>query len=431
MSVQQLPSKRWRAQVFDAQANTKISVSKLLSPKEMEDLGADERGTFERKNQAIAACEKALPRIEDRKKPTVKAWHKRWLSDALFIRHIGESTLVHRMERTKAFVAKHGHLLLTQVDDGVVSEWLEGGANLGTVDVLRTMFNDAMSAEAGRIIKVNPWAGISVKQSHGNKFKQPPTEKQMWHMLDRAEQLAPLSFALYVGLGCMTGMRPGQLDALMWDDVLWHRDRIEVQRQWSAKLNKITQPKTGAHDVVIVDHARVILKRAEKLRVPGVPWVFTTVRGHHYTPSTRFHHWNKVRIGAGVEDKTLYLCTRHFFGWYAYVRLRLPAEVVGAQLGHADGKLVRELYGHPDRQDWLDRVGDAFKIERPSDEPRTAAVSGDEAARHLRLVEPQAVCHGFANGCGCATCRSRGGGDVSAEPVRQPWEPVHHELAPS
>jgi hypothetical protein len=40
-------------------------------------------------------------------------------------------------------------------------------------------------------------------------------------------------------------------------------------------------------------------------------WVFTTLRGHHYTPSTRAHHWNRVRCAVGIGDTSLYLASRH------------------------------------------------------------------------------------------------------------------------
>jgi hypothetical protein len=76
------------------------------------------------------------------------------------------------------------------------------------------------------------------------------------------------------------------------------------------------------------------------------------------------------------------------------------------------------------------RVGDTFKLRRPVDEPSTRPADGGVADRHLRLVEQATVCHGYANGCGCARCQSRRD-DVPAKLIRQPWEPVHRELIPS
>jgi len=53
-------------------------------------------------------------------------------------------------------------------------------------------------------------------------------------------------------------------------------------------------------------------------------WVFTTLRGTHYTPSARTFHWNRVRCTIGLGDVSLYLATRHLYGWYALNVLDLP-----------------------------------------------------------------------------------------------------------
>ncbi len=47
------------------------------------------------------------------------------------------------------------------------------------------------------------------------------------------------------------------------------------------------------------------------------------LRGTHYTPSTRNHHWNRVRCTLGLGDVELYLATRHFFVTYAIEQLDL------------------------------------------------------------------------------------------------------------
>ncbi len=84
--------------------------------------------------------------------------------------------------------------------------------------------------------------------------------------------------------------------------------------------------------------------------VAGGDFVFVTLRGTHYTSSSRTHHWNRVRTAAGLGSTSLYLATRHYFGWYAINVLELDTAVVAEQLGHKDGgKLVEQLYGHPDK----------------------------------------------------------------------------------
>ena len=64
----------------------------------------------------------------------------------------------------------------------------------------------------------------------------------------------------------------------------------------------------------------------------------------------------------------LYTATRHFFGWYALNVLELAPEVIALHFGHTDGgRLIRELYGHPDAVLARRRICEAFR--------RTAAVT--------------------------------------------------------
>jgi integrase len=91
-------------------------------------------------------------------------------------------------------------------------------------------------------------------------------------------------------------------------------------------------------------------------------WVFTTLRGTHYTASSRSHHWNRVRCAAGLGQMDLYTATRHYFAWYALNVLDLPPHVIALQLGHRDGGgLVRTNYGHPDAAIARERVRQAFE----------------------------------------------------------------------
>jgi integrase len=106
--------------------------------------------------------------------------------------------------------------------------------------------------------------------------------------------------------------------------------------------------------------------RAHELLRRESEWVFTTVRGSHYTPSSRCFHWNRVRASAGMGNVPLYLATRHFYGWYALNVAELPPHVIALHLGHTDGgRLVRELYGHPDAALARERAREAFRSVAP------------------------------------------------------------------
>lgn len=84
--------------------------------------------------------------------------------------------------------------------------------------------------------------------------------------------------------------------------------------------------------------------------------------GHASRPSSgRSSYWN-----IGLGKTSLYLATRHLYGWYALNVLELPPHVIALQLGHADGgRLVRELYGHPDAALARARTREAFRRMAP------------------------------------------------------------------
>lgn len=363
MSIQRLPSGRLRAQVYDHATGRNVSVARVLGlPR-----GTTWPDTREGRREAKAAREQARTKLYAAERPRTvltlgEWWEQTWTRDPLFERP-KESTNVNHRERTQAFVAKYGSVPLGEFTgdrgDRIVAEWLAGGKNIGTVKWLRAMFTDAGSAKAGRLVVGNPFAGLGLGNGSGNKHKQPPNEEQMQAMVAAARKLTPPSFAAYLEFACMSGFRPGELDALRPGAVDWDADEVHVTEQWNAKVRKFTTPKYGPYVGALTAPARAVLLRMGA-EAEG-RFVFRTLRGHHYTPSSRTHHWNKVRVKAGIEDTSLYLATRHYFGWYALNVLELDSAVIADQLGHRDGgKLVEQLYGHREQSRSREKVRRAF-----------------------------------------------------------------------
>ena len=97
-------------------------------------------------------------------------------------------------------------------------------------------------------------------------------------------------------------MRPGELDALKLTDLDFTpgAESIQVQRQWNAKEKRIKPPKNDSIGIIaMVDPLRDrLLKMGRESE-----WAFTTIRGTHYRPSTRNHHWNRVRAACGSATR--------------------------------------------------------------------------------------------------------------------------------
>lgn len=351
MTISKLPNGRYRARVHHRGKD--LSVASVL--------GLPGGTSWRTKREAREAKDKARTVLKGRSASeiTVREFWEQWTTDPLFARP-KESSDVHNRERTIVFVEEFGDLRLAHVGDLVVAQWLRGGKRNGTVPALRAMFNDAKSAKAGRLIETNPFAGLGLAKTKGNKERRPPTVEQMQQMVQIAHELTPPSFAAYLEFACLTGGRPGELDALTWDRVRFEEGEVDLFEQFNSKIRKFTDPKYGPYTIALVAQARDVLLRLPRQEGDS-PFVFVTNRGTHYTTSSRTHHWNRVRCAAGLPDMTLYLATRHHFGWYALNVVELEPHIIAEQLGHKDGgKLVVELYGHPDKNRARRCIREAF-----------------------------------------------------------------------
>jgi integrase len=151
----------------------------------------------------------------------------------------------------------------------------------------------------------------------------------------------------------------------------FQRDEIVVDTQWCAKTASFETPKhQHVRTIALTEPARDRLLNLSR----ESEFCFTTLRGSHYRPSSRSHHWDRVRCSAGVGDLDFYLCTRHAFATYALNVFGLSDHVIATQLGHRDGgKLVRTLYGHPDAALTRERVREASRNPPPAPVPLVAA----------------------------------------------------------
>ncbi len=363
----QLPSGQWRPRIRHPRTGAQLNPQAVIGgPSTYPDRPGAERAETE--------ALKVL-RTSTRAGVTVHEWWTEWTTDPLWARP-AESTNLHNAERTRRFVDRYGETPIRAVDDDLVREYRRAGRNEGTVAALRAMFNDAARADAGRLVDRNPFAGLRLPQSRGRRDVQPPAQAEAARMIALADELTPPSFAAYLDVAIHEGARPGELDALQWDDLDFTpgAEAIRIDRQWNVKVRKITLPKHG----VVRTVAMTPRARERLLALPRESeWVFTTLRGTHYTPSSRNLHWNRVRCSAGLGSVDLYTATRHHFAWYAWNVLELDPADIAQHFGHQDGgALVRRLYGHFDQVRARDRVRRAFAAApttpRPLRRPRAA-----------------------------------------------------------
>jgi integrase len=346
----QLASGRWRGRVRHPRTSKQVAPHTIIGgPKTYPSKRLAERAEDAARDALVDMAERGM---------TVMEWWTEWTTSPLWARP-AESSNLHNAERTRGFALAYANRPLRSVDHRIVAEFLKDGRNQGNVPALRAMFNDARRPQAGMLIGANPFAGLGLKRSKGRKDVQPPDQATVARMIDAADELTPPSFAAYLLTACWSAARPGELDALKWTDLDFMAETIAVERQWNAKTMKVTEPKHGSRRTVAMTEP----VRERLLELPRESeWVFTTIRGGHYTPSSRCHHWNGVRAAVGIGNTSLYLATRHFYGWVALNVFELPPHVIALQLGHTDGgRLVASLYGHPDAAMARERTRQAFR----------------------------------------------------------------------
>jgi integrase len=356
MSLSRMPNGRWRAQVYDPSTRRSVSVAKIL------DLDV---ASFRTKAEAKSAREMARAKLRARHanpdEMTVQAWWELWTSHEMFQRPKAASNINNR-EMTRGFVSQHGHVLLRDVDRRIVGQWQLAGGKQSAIKFLRTMFSDAVGQE---LISVNPFSKVGVARSKGNAQKKPPSVEQAWELIDTAWETCPPGFAAWLQVACFSGMRTCELDALEWGKVDFEQGWMLVDREFCSKSMSFDVPKNGRSRVVPL-HAPA--REALDGLARESEYCFVNSRRHHWVRNTRAYYWNRVRRLTGW-DGSLYLSSRHFYGWFAYNELRLPAEDVAAALGHTDrGELVRRLYGHFDDEQALERVKASFAAVPPRDE---------------------------------------------------------------
>lgn len=190
-------------------------------------------------------------------------------------------------------------------------------------------------------------------------------------MHELAAELTPPSFAAYLFALGWQGIRPGEGDALRWDRLDFDAGTMLVDQQWSVVGKRFKAPKHGSTRKLPL--VPFVAERLEELPRES-EFVFTTLnrgphRRLHYAPSTRNHHWNRVRGAAGLGNTELYLATRHFFVTYAIEVLDLSVDDVGWYCGHrgAGAKIVRDHYLHPDDAIRRERIAAKFaEIQQPA-----------------------------------------------------------------
>lgn len=237
--------------------------------------------------------------------------------------------------------------------------WIDGLTRTyspARIEIIRAVLTGALK-EAVRmdVLPANPLAGVRMPRKRR-------ADRQTWHAADvaaimRASKPEPMMHAYYA-VALTTGMRPGEIRALMWDDIDLDAGRVIVRR--SMTRDEHYRPvvgdttKTGRVRVVAVpDRAVLALRRyrAEQTerRLRTEHWadtglVFDRGDGHVMAQQTFARHHRAMCDRAGVPYTSPH-GMRH-----AAATLLLEAgvdvKVVADTLGHSTTTTTRDIYQH-------------------------------------------------------------------------------------
>lgn len=169
-------------------------------------------------------------------------------------------------------------------------------------------------------------------------------------------------------------MRPGESVAATYG--LLDGDVYDLRRQFNSALGRETSPKHNSTGLIYVPEPaqRAVLDKPRRL---GDDLIFRTKRGCQFRQESLWRAWDPVRraFAAGLpgghhlrerlaiepDDQLDFYELRHFGASYMLNELELEPWVIAEQLRHNDGgRLVLELYGHPDQAKTIERIRRAY-----------------------------------------------------------------------
>jgi len=303
---------------------------------------------------------------------TVDQWADRWLSD---FPPAEEST-----RRTYAVAAKSVARAFAGIPLGDVTRqraraWaLEHPSYRSAV---RVMYRDAIEVE---LVEANPFSNLRLPQSRGRKYTQPPSVEDVDRLADLCEQVAGPEYGPHlraqVLVAALAGPRPGELYALRPGDADLATGALRVSGTVEASGRRKPHPKNGRERVVTLPPPACEALQASHT---GRERLFVSPRGLPLTKTSHGYWWRSLRAAAGLRS-TAFVELRHHCAWRLYVVMGLPAAAVAQQLGHTDGgRLIEDLYGHPDADLRRQAVSEAWLDAPRSHHSQARNVAGGAA----------------------------------------------------
>ena len=215
-------------------------------------------------------------------------------------------------------------------------------------------------AVAEKLLLTNPARGCKLPKLEKKEMKILPTEK-IGVYLAEAERRGLLP-AFYLEL--TTGLRRGELLALLWTDLNTVERTISVTKQVNRLGGelKVTQPKThNSVRTLVIPQQAVDLLIAEHEKHPDSPYLFPSpVTGTMYDPDAFRHIHDKILKATGLEHIRFH-DLRHTFATLS-LKSGVDVKTLSGALGHYSAGFTLNTYTHATAQmkrEAADTIGEA------------------------------------------------------------------------
>ena len=226
----------------------------------------------------------------------------------------------------------------------------QSGLSNATVRGIHMMLHNALDrAVKERLILRNPTEDCIIPKIQKQEMKILRLEDMKAYM-EAADKRGVLPM-FYLEL--VTGIRKGELTALLWSDLDEERRTISVSKQAVGDRNRnvtISRPKTeNSVRQISIPQSAVELLRQEHEKHPENPWMFPSPKtGEMYHPDSIAKLHEKILRDTGLEHIRFH-DLRHTFATMA-LQNGVDVKTVSSMLGHYDAGFTLRTYTHATRQ---------------------------------------------------------------------------------
>lgn len=241
-------------------------------------------------------------------------------------------------------------------------ELKDKGLSTRVVRGIHTLLNNCLEqAVAERIILTNPAKGCKLPEMEKKEMKILPQEKIGPYLMEADKR--GLLAAYYLEL--TTGLRRGELLALLWTDLDVENRTISVTKQVNRIKGKlvVSQPKTqNSVRTLAIPQQAVNLLIEEHKKHPRNPYMFPSPKtGTMFDPDSFRHTHDKILKAIGAEHIRFH-DLRHTFATLS-LKNGVDVKTLSSTLGHYSAGFTLSTYTHatPDMmREAADTMGDVI-----------------------------------------------------------------------